>query len=337
MEAIAVGWASNFRAWGWAGYKMGDKRATLAGASLIPDSANFFEYIRNKVERNLRLSAFDMDEQTMAGYIEKLNRYKPRFLRAYPSAAYAFANYLQETGAHVPSPHAILTDAEMLFPQQRRIIESQFGCEIFDGYGCRDGAASAGECDKHKGYHISSEQVVIEFIKDGRPADPGESAELVLTDLYNYAMPFIRYVVGDVGALSAEKCSCGRNLPLLQSLQGRISDCIVTPSGKKIHGEFFSHVLWGTPIVLKFQVIQETQDSLRINLVPQAKATIEELTAEKHRIADIISRRTENMNINLEYVDEIPTTKAGKWKFIISDIAKGNLVSVKGTANEEGL
>jgi len=322
VEAISVGWASNFRAWGWAGYKLGDKRATLAGASLIPGNPTLFQRVRSLAERNLRLSAFDMNQQRMSLYLEKLVGFKPIFLRGYPSALYVFANYLQEAGIDIIRPRAVFTDAETLLPQHRQVIERQFGCKVLDGYGCRDGGAAAGECMEHRGYHISVEQVVMEFMKNGKPAAPGESAEIILTDLYNYAMPFIRYAVGDMGAITDEQCSCGRGLPLMKSLQGRIGDFITTPDGKKIHGEFFSHIFWGMTSFMQFQIVQESLDNLVIKVVPYSTADQSKLQEEVQRISEIVRMRTGAMNVNIKFVDEIPTTKAGKWRFIISKITE---------------
>lgn len=319
MEATSIGWASNFRAWGWAGYKLGDKRATLAGASLVPDKRPSLTFrLRCLGERNRLLSAVHMDEQRMASYAKKMVSYKPKFLRGYPSAIYVFANYLKEAGIDIIRPRAIFTDAETLLPQHRQVIERQFGCKVLDGYGCRDGGAAAGECMEHRGYHISVEQVVIEFVKNGKPAAPGASAEIILTDLYNYAMPFIRYAVGDMGALVNEQCSCGRGLPLMKSLEGRTTDLIVFNNGVTLSGPALTLVFKDCHI-RQYQVIQEAKDKLVIKVI---KAEHYSDRDTEHFLGIIKAHAGEGVEIETQFVDEIPTTKAGKWRFIISKITE---------------
>ena len=140
MDVTSMGWASTFRAWGWAGYRLGDKRATLAGSSLVPGSPpSLRERLRGMAERNLKLSAFGMSERTMGLYARKLAKHRPRFLRGYPSALYLFACYLEAASINTIKPDAVFTTAEMLLPQHRQTIEREFECIVFDNYGCNDG------------------------------------------------------------------------------------------------------------------------------------------------------------------------------------------------------
>ncbi len=318
MDCVSVAWASTFRAWEWAGYELGDKRATLGGSSLVPRTPPpFKQRLRDMAERNLKLSAFDMDEQAMGAYAQKLTSYRPKFLRGYASAMYTFACYLRTTGINNIRPKAVFATAEMLLPEHREIIERQFGCRVFDNYGCYDGGANACECDKHQGHHLAVEKAIAEFTCDSTPVPTGKGDEILLTDLHNYAMPFIRYAVGDMGIISQEECSCGRGLPLIETIQGRVSDFIITPEGTKIHGEFFSHIFWEMTSFMQFQIVQESQDSLVINVVPFPTADPSKINEEARKIEDTLCLRTGRMAIKVEQVEKIHITKAGKYKFII--------------------
>ena len=157
----------------------------------------------------------------------------------------------------------------------------------------------------------------MEFTRNGEPVAPNESGEMILTDLHNYAMPFIRYAVGDMGAPSAEQCPCGRGLPLVKSIEGRVQDFIVTPEGTRIHGEFFSHLFWEMTSFAQFQIVQESQDSLVIRVVPLPSANTSQLNEEPQRIIDVVRGRTGTMKIKVEQVSKLPTTKGGKHRFVI--------------------
>lgn len=320
MEVASIAWAGTLRGWEWAGYKLGDKRATLAGSSLVPDKPpSLVDRLRWLGERNQPLSAVHLDEDRMASYAKKIASYKPGFLRGYPSAIYTFANYLKETGKNTVRIKAVFTTAEALLPQHREVIEGQFGCKVFDQYGCYDGGPQAMECSEHRGFHISAEKVIIEFVdKDMQPVPQGESGEIITTDLYNYTMPFIRYAVGDSGTLSREQCPCGRGLPLIESLEGRVTDIIVFGNGVTLSGPALTLVFKDCNIK-QYQVIQEAEDKLLIKVVKGEGYTEQDTN---HFMNTIGAHIGQEIDIETRFVAEIPPTKAGKWKFIISKVNK---------------
>lgn len=319
MEVASISWAGMLRGWEWAGYKLGDKRATIAGSSLVTDKPAFNKRARNLIERNLKLSALDMSKERMASYTIKITSYKSKFLRGYPSAIYVFAEFLREKGINSIQPKAIFTTAEMLLPQHREVIEKQFGCKVFDQYGCYDGGLQAMECSEHCGFHISVEKVIMEFVdEDNKPVPAGCSGEILATDLYNYTMPFIRYAVGDMGVFADEQCSCGRGLPLMKSLEGRTTDLIVFNNGVTLSGPALTLVFKDCHI-RQYQVIQEAKDKLVIKVI---KAEHYSDRDTEHFLGIIKAHAGEGVEIETYFVDEIPTTKAGKWRFIISKITE---------------
>jgi phenylacetate-CoA ligase len=317
LDTASINWAGMFRGWGWAGYRLGDKRATLGGSSLVPDKPpTFLERARRIGERNLPLSAAGMDENKMAAYVSKLKKYKPKFLYGYPSAIYTFADYLAGRGINDIRPQAVFTTAEVLLPHHRQGIEEQFGCKVFDQYGCYDGGAQALECPAHHGLHISAEKAVMEFVDGNKtPVAPGKVGEILATDLHNYAMPFIRYAIGDMGTLSTKPCPCGRGLPLLSSLEGRTTDRIVFSNGVVLSGPALTLVFKDCRIK-QYQVIQKAGDRLLVKVVKGEGYTERDT---EHFLGIIKAHAGKSIGIETEFVDEILPTKAGKYKFIISD------------------
>jgi len=321
MNVASAAWAGTFRGWQWANYKLGDKRVTLAGSALVPNKppslVNRFRWL---VERNHPFSAVHMDYKRMGVYARKIASYKPRFLRGYPSALHMFAQYLEQEGIDNIRPKAVFTTAEMLLPHCRAVISKQFHCDVFDHYGCYDGGPQAMECAEHHGYHISVEKVVMEFVDvDANTVAPGHSGEILCTDLYNYTMPFIRYAVGDRGTLSKDHCPCGRGLPLMKSLEGRTTDILFFGNGITLSGPALTLVFKDCRIN-QYQVIQEAEDRLLIKVVKGVGYTDND---SNHFLAILKSHVGENVSIITEFVEEIPPTKAGKHKFIISKISQG--------------
>ena len=319
MDSISIGWASGFRAWGWTGYKLGDKYAMLGGSSLVPKNITLKKRIRYLFERVLPLTSLYMTEEKMMEYARKLEEFKPKFIRGYPSALFILAKYLHENDYNDIRPRAVFTTAETLLPYQRKVIEDVFGCDVYDGYGCRDGNANAMECVEHTGYHIAAEQVIMELVsmKDGEHVSPGEMGEIIATDLHNYAMPFIRYAVEDVAVPSDEICPCGRGLPLLKSIEGRVFDIIKLKDGTMLSGVPITGELDDMESVKQYQIIQESNDEMIVKIVKEKSYTEE----DTKRILRMLRERVgKEMNIKIAFVNEIPTTKAGKRRYIISKV-----------------
>jgi phenylacetate-CoA ligase len=315
INAVSAAWAGTFRGWEWAGYKLGDKRVTLAGSSLVSDKRpSLTTRLRWLIERNLPLSAVHMDKQTMAVYASRIAEYAPRFLRGYPSALYTLALYLEQQGIRNIRPNAVFTTAEVLLPHQREAISGQFGCDVFDHYSCFDGGPQAMECAEHAGYHVSVERAVVELVDArGRWVPPGCAGEIISTDLYNYAMPFIRYAVGDRAIGSDEHCPCGRSLPLIRSIEGRTTDVIALGNGVTLSGPALT-LAFKDCRIHKYQVVQEGDRKLVIKVVKAAGYT----TADTERFLGIIRHHAgEGIDIDIQYADDIPTTAAGKYRFII--------------------
>jgi phenylacetate-CoA ligase len=320
MDAFSMSWAATFRAWTWAGYRLGDKRVTFGGSSLVPNAgASLVQGIRDRLERNRRLSSFGISDRVLSEYVELIHGYRAPFLRGYASSIYELALFVKRQGISYIRPKAVFTTAEMLLPRYREVIEEQFGCRVFDNWGCNDGGGNACECEKHSGFHSAAERSIIEFVNSESSGDG--SGEIVLTDLHNYSMPFIRYLNGDVGTPSSDKCPCGRSLPLLKSINGRANTFVTTPEGKRFHGAYFSHIFYELSSFTQFQVIQKSSDHWIIRVVPIP--AVDSLTQQKdiEKLKKTIAQSSQRVNVEVQVVDAVPTSKAGKWRYIVNECA----------------
>jgi phenylacetate-CoA ligase len=322
LPSISMLWASGFRAWEWAGYRLGDRYVTVGGSSLVPTTMPLEKHIRYLLERNLPFSSLTMNEKTLGAYAEQIKRYKPEYLRGWPSSLYILARYVREHDIGINPQKGIFTTAETLLPSYRATLEEVFQCRVFDQYGCRDGAACAMECGEHSGYHMVSEQSFIELIRDNEVAGAGEYGEIVSTDFENYAMPFIRYRTGDTAVGGGGRCPCGRGLPLLRSIEGRLINLIARADGSLISGllltDEFEHIaLEQNNTLEQFQIIQDVQGKVRVQIVKGENYT------EGHSdriIASLKYRLGESMEVALEFVPCIPPTQKGKHLYVISNL-----------------
>jgi len=199
----------------------------------------------------------------------------------------------------------VFTTAEKLFDYQRQFIAEQFNCNVYDGYGCGEIQSIAFECEKGKNLHISEEHVILELTNREKSIKEG-SGQVVLTNLDNYGMPFIRYQNGDVATYANEKCSCGRSLKLLSKIDGRTHDFITASDGSLIAGEFFPHLFGETRGIKQYQIVQLKRDELIFKIVRGNKYSQKYIG--------------KNVHIIIEFVDDIIATPSGKRHFTISKI-----------------
>jgi len=315
-----LGLALLYLKFGYAGYEMGDKMGVIAGSSLIPSTKpNIVNNLKAFVLNEKRFSGFSMDDEYMENIIKVFNKFKPKFIRGYASSLYLFAHYILNSGSKIYfKPQAAFSTVEVLFSQQRKIIEETLNCRVFDQYGMNDGGLNASECEMHKGFHIDMIRSILEVAdNEGNSLGPGKEGHILATSLNNYAMPFIRYDTGDLGILSSHSCECGRELPLLSKIIGRSGDLLATPSGVKIHAAFFCNIFWQIPWAKQFQVVQKRDDQMTIKIVPDNKESVN--TSDLQKIEKIVLSRTGPMEIAFDITENIELTPAGKWKFTVRE------------------
>jgi phenylacetate-CoA ligase len=315
----ATNMATAYRSWGWAGYKPGDKMAYIWSARQDLNNSKFSDKMRNYFLKIKKLDAFNMNEEKMMEYVKILSKFRPKIINSYSSAMYIFSEFLNKIGNSDINPKAILTTADMLYYYKRKSIQKTFICDVFDYYSGRETSLQAAECSEHNGYHLSIENAIVEFIKGSEHVSSGETGKIIITDLWNYAMPLIRYEIGDLGVPSDETCSCGRKLPLMESIKGRILDTIITPKGKILSGMSFPSIFADYDIkgIKEFQIIQKRINKLLIKLVKGKEYNKKDLDL----YIDIIKKTVgDEMEIEIQFVDKIDPTKSGKHRPVISEI-----------------
>ncbi|MBA7573887.1 hypothetical protein ES708_15688 [subsurface metagenome] len=303
----------------WAGLEVRDKSAHLWGSPFdLSRQRCLINIIGNQILRRLFLSSYNLSEETMYVYARKLAHYQPKVIIGYSSPLYLFAKFLQEKGIKGIRPQSIISSAETLYDFQRQLIESVFQCPVFNRYGSREFGAIAVECPEHNGLHLNIEHVYVECVKDNEPASPGEVGELVITNLDNYGMPFIRYRIGDVAVPSDRKCNCGRGLPLLERIEGRTFDVVAGTNGRCLGGTFWT-LLLRTFIkgISQFQVVQKAKDQIDITIVTNEAFKIGYIDLLKSKVREYCGS---DMQVNFYTVPSIPVGKSGKFRFVVSKI-----------------
>ncbi|GAH86193.1 unnamed protein product, partial [marine sediment metagenome] len=200
----------------------------------------------------------------------------------------------------------------------RQVIQSAFRLRIVDFYNCHECGNIAWECDRHEGYHINIDSLVVEIVNNGKPAKPGEKGEVVITSLDSYAMPLIRYCIKDIGVGGESLCSCGRGLPLLGRIEGRIDDRIVLPNDTIVSPfELVNHLKY-LPGVLEFRVIQRTIDQFVLQLKIEQNFT--KGTVIRKATKEMTGILGQQSDIEIQIVDEIPPDPSGKVRSVISNV-----------------
>lgn len=246
--------------------------------------------------------------------VKEARDFQPDFMGGHPSAYVAMATVVKNRGIEDLNPQAVLLGGEVAYPSYRTYIEKVFRCRTLNKYGAYEAYSIAWECQHHE-MHINADSVLVEFLKEGEPVAPGERGEIVITNLWNKAMPFIRYRMGDVGIPSEESCSCGRGLPLMKDLEGRADDFIVLPSGRAVPPTRLIPPFFLSPHVGEFKIIQERKSCIRIQLVPRGTLPEKE---EKALLQELRNVFQEPVEIEVEKVERIRQKGRGKFKAVIS-------------------
>jgi phenylacetate-CoA ligase len=310
-------WAAAVRAESWYGHRPGEKEAWIWGADRDLPHWKRSRRLKARLKRQRWLNSFDMDGERMEAFAQMLERFQPALIVGYTSSMYLFAKYLENTNRTSIRPRAVETSAEKLYRFQRDTIERVFDCPVIDHYASRELGAIAAQCQDGR-MHVFDDLRYLEVLTDGRTAEPGQVGNVVVTNLANDTMPFLRYETGDLAIRAEETCPCGRGLSLLQEIVGRSADIFTTPSGKLISGLYFVHRMRGAPGVRRFQVHQSSKDTIRIFVEPSDQGVNE--TWLEHRRQEFDAHVGKDTRVHLKIVDRIPATPAGKHLFTLSEV-----------------
>lgn len=305
-------WGSYRRFYDWMGISSSDKVLTYWGGHVISHGFKdkVGKYISNKLKNTVAFDAYDTRPEVLDMIANHLKSGEIKLIRSYPQALYTLALRLKEKGYSF-SVKAIMTTSEPIMPQHRKLFKEVFGCDSFDQYGCGEIGGIAYECAEHKGLHVTEERVYLET---------NDNNDLLITDLDNYVMPFIRYWNADQALFSDHECSCGRKSRVIEKVLGRTCDYLIGIDGQTLHWAYFWHLLFDTDIAIqrnfiKFQIIQKAPDWLVFRTVSDP---IPE--DEKELLRAKIRSKMGDMKVDFVLENDIENTKTGKYRPVINEL-----------------
>lgn len=302
--------ATHRRQWRWAGADENASRAVLRSELVVPAGRTeppFWERVPS--QKCLLLSSYHMSDRTIPHYLDELRAFRPDVMEAYPWSAYRLARYMEIRDEPRIPIRAVFTSSELLSAEQRDLIARFFG-PVFDLLGNAERVMCFMMCERGR-YHYAMDYSIVEFA----PAADGLH-EIVGTTLHNRAMPLLRYATGDLVRRSADACPCGRAFPIIESIEGRQDDVILTPSGRSIG--CLNTALKGVPNLVECQIVQETLDAVRVLIVPAPSFTDAD---EAHLLGNLRDFMGPELRIDVEHRDAIARSANGKYKLVISKLA----------------
>ena len=316
-------WASYYRWLEWMNINYYDKFTTLWGAKTVlsdPFLSKVKYKIVNYIQNDIYINSFKLNEHLYYKTYKKIIKYNPILLKGYVSALIDFAKFLEKNNLEGIRPKVISTTSESLDLNCRSYLKNIFKAPIYDQYGCGEISGISYECSQHNGTHINLEHVIVEILDDDNISIKNQRGRIIGTNLDNYVMPFIRYENGDLSSINYSKCNCGVNQPLLVSIDGRLTDTIILKTGAKVHGVFFTDIMYEKNIfanqIQRTQVYQEIPGEIEFRIETNTK-----IDKKTH------SRLYHSLILFFNKVKIIETSKLaneinGKFKFIINNINK---------------
>jgi phenylacetate-CoA ligase len=302
----------------WYGLSRHDRWGILGGQMVTPFTQSKPPFwVWNAGMNQLYLSSYHLAPQNIAAYFDAIQSHKLVYLLGYASSLYLLAQFALEQNLEIPALKAVISNAEPLYAHQREVISRAFQCPVYDTYGLSENVCAASECLSGN-LHLWPEVGFTEILEDDTdlPASSGKTGRVICTGLLNESMPLIRYQVGDRAALAYGEtlCGCGRSLPVISKIEGRMDDLIITPDGRRI-GRLDPVFKSDLPI-REAQIIQETRRHLRLRYVPADGFEEQDIEVLIDRIRD----RVGDMQILLEKCESIPRSANGKFRAVVSQL-----------------
>ena len=303
----------------WSGWKYGESILCIWGANRQKIPLLKKEIIKFFIKRQIILSAQIYSETIFKQWIEIITKFKPTIIYGYPSIISIFAKWINDNNFKVYGVKGVYCSAETLLFQQRQTIEKVFGCKVFNQYGSRETPGVACECEKGN-IHIFNNLNRVEFVKTGNKLE--EFPNIIVTPLFNFAQPLLRYDTGDFGNSKNGNCECGRGYPLMENILGRQNDHLTSKGGKKIYASYFHHLLDGQNWVKAFQFRQKSLDELEliIEVEENNNNELSILVLRENLLKRIIQVFGNNLKFEIKVVKNIEKTIAGKHRFVINEI-----------------
>jgi len=313
-------WTAGFEARirNWAGVTKDTPRGTIGGRRIIAEGINKGPYYRyNHVERQVYFSAYHISANTVNDYLEGMNKYGIEYMTGYAMSNYFLARFIEENGLKAPKLKAVITSSEKLTQEMRDTFMRVYGCKSYDSYSGVEDCGMISECE-HGKLHISPDLGIIEIIKsNGEPALPGETGEAICTGILNFDQPLIRYRIGDLLKLASnQKCECGRNMPIVEEIVGRLEDTVIGSDGREMvrfHGVFIN-----IPEIIEGQIIQHTLTDFEIKVVTSQQLD----ESQQELILKRMQSQLGEISLSINEVESIPRNQNGKFKAVISNLKR---------------
>jgi phenylacetate-CoA ligase len=305
------------------GQRLRDRWVTITSPIYFNQATRLQRFLRFYAP--MSVSVFD-DVSTQ---ISVIGRLKPDVLDGYASSLLLLAREVEKRGIDTIRPRIIISGADLIDPASRQIVEKVFGVPFYDQYGAAEFERLAWQCEEKNQYHVDADSVVMQFVdENGEEVAAGETGEIVCTSLFNKAMPFIRYAVGDIGKASEENsCACGRTLPLMKIVEGRKDAIALLPDGRAISSFAFiagTYKLSFYNEIEKFRVIQKKPNNFKFLMVMKNDRIKEESAKEEVEsyFRKMLNLENVDVNFEVEFVNDLPLDGSGKFKIFVSELEK---------------
>lgn len=315
-ENFSIELATIFNFWKRIGFKPTDKRIVING-DILSDNKPWVYSTGNYI----RFSPNKIGKERVKSYLKIMEKYGANYLHGYPSAISLMAKVIKENNLILPFQlKGVFLASEPIYKWQREVIGNVFSCRVFSHYGNTEDVALAGECEKSSVYHFSSFHSYVEL--------DNKTNEIIGTSFWNYANPFIRHKTNDIAKVLEynTRCSCGRNGFLIESVEGRQGDYLVSLKDEFIFPQAVTWILYGIETIKETQIIQHKDYSLLVRFIPYHYATKNKLQSDlssiNNRLLDMMSG---SVKIDFEQNEFIESAARGKIRWIKSEISEGQI------------
>ncbi len=314
--------AIRIRGYSWSGYRPG--LPVLYYWAIVSSPTKGSSAMKVRLDRAIKRETFvdsmRQDEEARCWALALLRKRRPAVIICYTQSCAQFARWIVDNGLRDWPDVPVVCGAEAVLASDRAVIERAFGPQVFETYGSRETMLLAAECEAHDGMHTMDENVLVEIARSGKPVGPGETGDVLVTDLHNYGMPLIRYQNGDLArAGSPQRCACGRGLRKLDRVEGRRADMLRDREGNAVPGIVF-HVLFSDTrrdLVKQFQAVQRASGEVVLRVVRGRDWTQEGFDAIVSRFGEYLR----GLPFTVEFRDGIPPAANGKMRTVVVEHA----------------
>lgn len=308
----------------WTGYHYGESKVILWGSErdLLEGREHWKTHFARWMQHEHWINAFRMTEESMAAAVELINKSKPVQILAYVEAISTLCKYIKTNNLSVHSPKAIMTSAGTLYPEIRKEISETFNAPVYNRYGSREVGDMGSEYAAGSGLLVHPSVHYLEVVReDGSLCQPGEPGRILVSCFTNRVMPLLRYDVGDVGVMHPVRALGMPAYQSLESVKGRVTDNFITSEGARIHGEFFTHLLYHRDWVQKFRFHQRADTSIDIYVVLTPHMKLTDVQEQCEQIESQIQQvMGEVCPLRWSALNKLESHGNGKYRYVISDM-----------------